>query len=152
MDNLILVKHVKGAPGLRLFGLGSNFMPRKGVTQLKYLFDYNTSWAKNRSKQQIKKILSNSDIVVTGWHYEKLIAFGRANLDCYFRAILWDIIVDQKYRKLGIGTKIVEAIINNPNLLNIEKVYLMTTQCEKFYQKIGFKKETSQQLMILKNM
>ena len=58
MNDLILVKHANGAPGLRLLGIGPGFRPLKGVRQLSKLFHENTSWAQNRSNQQIQKMLS----------------------------------------------------------------------------------------------
>ena len=34
MKDLILLTHAKGAPGLRLLGIGHGFRPLKGVSQL----------------------------------------------------------------------------------------------------------------------
>ena len=34
MTKLVIIKHFKGAPGLRLFGLGPNLMPCNGLRKL----------------------------------------------------------------------------------------------------------------------
>ena len=151
MDDLRLVKHAPGAPGLRLLGIGPDFLPNKGVNKLIKLFNENTSWAQNRSQRQIQKMLSCSKVIVSVWNQNNLVGFGRATTDEIFRAVLWDIVVDKKYEKHGIGRKIMTSIITNPLILKVERVYLMTTHCEDFYLKINFKIEKNQKMMILNN-
>ncbi len=151
MDDLILVKHAQGAPGLRLLGIGPGFRPTKGVNKLIKLFNGNTSWARNRSPQQIQKMLSGSEVVVSVWHQNNLVGFGRATTDKIFRAVLWDIVVDKKFENHGIGRKIINSIMIDPSLAKVERVYLMTTHCEDFYLKMNFKIEQNQKMMILNN-
>lgn len=146
----VLVKHAQGAPGLRLYGMGPNLIPKNGVQKLKLLFDLNTLWAKDRSIKSIKKMLSNSDLVVSAWLNNSIVGFGRATTDYTYRTTLWDIVVDKKYQTLGLGKKIVNLIINDSKILQCEKIYLMTTHSEKFYTSIGFQIENSQELMLLK--
>ena len=151
MDDLVLVKHAQGAPGLRFFGIGPGFRPLKGVNKLIKLFNGNTSWAQNRSRRQIQNMLSGSKVIVSGWYQNNLVGFGRATTDEIFRAVLWDIVVDKKYENHGIGREIITSIISNPLLSKVEKVYLMTTHCEDFYLKMNFKVEKNQKMMILNN-
>ena len=54
MPKLILIKHHKGAPGLRYFGLGPNFLPCQGLIKLKNFLDQNTAWAKDRQLIDLK--------------------------------------------------------------------------------------------------
>ena len=152
MKDLILLTHAKGAPGLRLLGIGHGFRPLKGVSQLIKLFNENTSWAQNRSSKQIKKMLSGSQVIVSGWHKNNLVGFGRATTDGMFRAVLWDIVVDKKYENQGIGKKILSTIIDNRYLSKVERVYIMTTHCEDFYLKMNFRIEKDQKLMLLNNI
>jgi N-acetylglutamate synthase-like GNAT family acetyltransferase len=150
MNDLILVKHAKGAPGLRLLGIGPGFRPLKGITQLSELFQKNTSWAQNRSNQEIRKMLSNSKVIVSAWHQNTLVGFGRATTDEIFRAVLWDIVVDKKYEHHGIGKKIISSILENQYISVVERIYIMTTHCENFYLKMNFQLENNQKLMIIK--
>jgi len=150
MNDPILVKHARGAPGLRILGIGPCFIPLKGIEKLQNLFNENTSWAKKRSKNSIKQMLSKSDIVVTLWQKKEIIGFGRATSDETFRAVLWDVVVDKKYQNCGLGKKIVNSILNNSRVKNVEIVYLMTTYCEQFYNNIGFINEKKIKLLSLK--
>ena len=150
MQNLSLIKHTNGAIGLRYFGLGPNLTPVKGMQKLQDLLKTNTSWASQRNKKDIKKMISKSNVIVSAWNNKKMIGFGRATTDEIYRATLWDIVVDQNYQRLGIGKKIIKSIINDKHLIQVEKIYIMTTECEEFYLKMGFQKERIQHLMTLK--
>ena len=150
MKDLILVKHAEGAPGLSFFGLGPMLLPQRGVIKLKSFLDRNTLWAKSRRNQEIKKMLSNSVAIVSVWKNNQIIGFGRATSDGIYRAVLWDIVVEKKFQKHGIGKLIVNSILENDLIVEVEKVYIMTTNCERFYLSMGFKTQRDQTLMILK--
>tara|TARA_B100000902_G_C26886872_1_gene705395 strand:+ start:84 stop:545 length:462 start_codon:yes stop_codon:yes gene_type:complete len=147
MNDLIIVKHASGAPGLRLFGLGPNFIPKQGLIKLKSLLEQNASWAKNRNINDLKYMLSNSTVVVSLWEKSALLGFGRATSDRIYRSVLWDIVVDSKYHNLGLGKVIVKTILDNNLISNTEKIYLMTTNCKNFYSKMGFANQENQTLM-----
>jgi len=149
MNDLKVVKHAPGAPGLRLLGLGPQLTPLKGLIKLQKLLNENTSWAQGRNTNQIKNMLSNSQVIISVWKYQNLIGFGRATSDGTFRAVLWDIVVERNYQNIGIGARIINSIFNHPSIRDVEKLYTMTTHCEDFYLKMGFLKEQSQFLMKL---
>ena len=150
MKDLLLVKHASGAPGLRLFGIGPSLLPQMGILKLQRLLNRNTSWAANRKKNDIKKMLSKSDVIVSAWQENNLIGFGRATSDTVFRAVLWDVVVEKKYQRYGIGKLIVKTLLTNKVIAKAEKVYVMTTHFEDFYSKMDFELEKTQKLMILK--
>tara|TARA_Y100001968_G_scaffold112514_1_gene101966 strand:+ start:7009 stop:7452 length:444 start_codon:yes stop_codon:yes gene_type:complete len=147
----MIIQHAPGAPGLRLFGMGPNLRPQNGLEKLKNLFNANTSWAKHRNTQSLRAMLSQSEVVVSAWEGQKLIGFGRATTDQSYRAVLWDVVVEENYQKCGIGKQIVESILNNPLITKAEKVYIMTTHCEDFYNKMGFLHNRKQNLMVYYN-
>ena len=149
MQNIQIVRHGKGAIGLRLFGLGPKMMPSNGLTKLKRLFEENTFWAKGRSLKKLKIMLSNSTVIITVWNQNKLIGFGRANSDYSFRCVLWDIVVANDNQGKGIGSMLVKALINSPKIKSVEKIYLMTTHCSNFYEKKGFKLNSNQKLFYI---
>jgi N-acetylglutamate synthase-like GNAT family acetyltransferase len=43
-----------------------------------------------------------------------------------------------EYRKLGIGSTIVQAIIDEATLMGLERIYLITPDQESFYAKLGW--------------
>ena len=147
MADLIIISHFSGAPLFRILGLGPKFTPVHGLTKLKNLLNDNAPWAKNRSINKMRKMLINSDVIITAWKDKELIGFGRATTDKSFRAVLWDVVVDKQYENLGIGKKILQTILNNPSISKVERIYLMTTSCSKFYLKQGFTIEPNQKLM-----
>ena len=94
-------------------------------------------------------MLFNSTVVVSLWHHNKLIGFGRATSDLVFRAVLWDVVIDSKHQGLGMGKLIIEAILKNKNIQSVEKIYLMTTNSSEFYKQLGFNINKKQSLLIL---
>ena len=149
MKHIKLIKHHKGAPLLRIFGIGNKLTIFDGLAQLQKLLEKNTFWAKGRSKPQICKMLSNSTVVVSVWHENQLIGFGRATSDLVFRAVLWDVVIDSDRQGLGLGKLIVEALLTNKKVRCVEKVYLMTTNSSEFYKQLGFKINNKQSLLMI---
>ena len=66
-----------------------------------------------------------------------LIGFGRVLTDFVYRATIWDVIVDKTFQKQGIGTEIVQRILNHPRLKRVELFWLCTRR-PGFYDKLGF--------------
>ena len=99
----------------------------------------NTSyWAKDRKKKTVKKTVENSlCYFVYDIDKSKLIGFARAITDYTTNYYICDVIVDEEYRKLGIGKKLVETLINDEELIHI-RALLITKDAKKFYEKFGF--------------
>tara|TARA_B100000579_G_C22520505_1_gene705940 strand:+ start:278 stop:751 length:474 start_codon:yes stop_codon:yes gene_type:complete len=149
MQDIYLIKHASSAPGLRLLGLGPAFKPIKGLKKLQVLLNQNTLWAKDRSIKQIKKMLANSNVIITLWKNNNLVGFGRATTDQVYRAVLWDIVVSKDEQRVGLGKVIVEELLKDEKINSTEKVYLMTTDRKDFYKQLGFKVNINQTLMML---
>ena len=148
MKEISLIKHSKGAIGLRILGLGPNLKPINGLYKLKRLMDNNAFWAKNRTLKELKKCLANSDIVVSLWVGNEIVGFGRALTDGIYRGVLWDIVIDQNHQGKGFGTLIVNKLLSSNKIKQTKKVYLMTTNKKLFYSQFNFKEVTSQNLLI----
>ena len=149
MKDISLIKHASSAPGLRLFGLGPAFKPIKGLEKLQALFNQNALWAKDRTIDQIKQMLANSNVIITLWNQNNLVGFGRATTDQVYRAVLWDIVVSKDEQRVGLGKVIVEELLKDEKINSAEKVYLMTTYSKDFYKQLGFKVNINQTLMML---
>ncbi len=149
MKSISLIKHAKGAPCLRLFGLGPFLIPSNGIKSLQSLLNENTIWAKDRKKSDIKKMLANSNVIVTLWDKNQLIGFGRATTDKVYRAVLWDIVISKNVQRIGFGKILLEALINDKQIQSVEKIYLMTTNSQDFYKQLGFKVIKNQSLMLI---
>ena len=94
-------------------------------------------WAKNRTVADATEMLRQSDLVLCAWDGDRLVGFGRVLTDFVYRATIWDVIVDQAYQKQGIGTQLVQRMLNHPRLNKVELFWLCTRR-PGFYEKLGF--------------
>jgi N-acetylglutamate synthase-like GNAT family acetyltransferase len=58
-------------------------------------------------------------------------------------------VVAGEHQGRGLGRRIVEALLQEPALTAVERVYLMTTNSSGFYEQLGFTAVESQRLMLL---
>ena len=150
MKEISIITHSKGALGLRIFGLGPYLKPTNGLKKLQRLLNRNAFWAKDRTINDLKKCLANSDVVVSIWVGNEIVGFGRALTDGIFRGILWDIVIDHNHQGKGFGTLIVKNLLSSKKIKNTKKLYLMTTNKKLFYSQFDFKEVITQNLLIRK--
>ena len=148
MKELFLIKHSKGAIGLRLFGLGPNLRPNKGLLKLQDFLNRNAVWAKDRKINDLRKCLANSDVIISIWFNNQIVGFGRALSDGVYRGVFWDIVIDKNHQGNGYGRMIVKNLLESKRIKDTKKIYLMTTNKKLFYSQLDFKDVTSQNLMI----
>jgi N-acetylglutamate synthase-like GNAT family acetyltransferase len=108
------------------------------IGQLQELFDIAAFWAKGRNIKDLAIAIANSEPVISVWDKELLIGFARATSDGIYRATIWDVVIHPDYQGNGLGSKLIETVLNHPRMQKVERVYLMTTHQHKFYEKIGF--------------
>ena len=118
--------------------------------QLFNLFQIGAFWTKNRDIDGLKIALTNSNPVISVWDREKLIGFARATSDGIYRATIWDVVIHPDYRGAGLGRKLVETVVSHPQVNRVERVYLMTSHQQRFYERIGFQ-ENHSTTMLLEN-
>ncbi|OUL22413.1 GNAT family N-acetyltransferase [Nostoc sp. RF31YmG] len=116
--------------------------------QLRQLFDISAFWAKGRSIEDLSIAITNSDPVVSVWDGNQLVGFARATSDGIYRATIWDVVIHPEYRGTGLGSKLVETVLSHPRMRWVERVYLMTTHQQGFYEKIGFQSNTSTTMVL----
>tara|TARA_Y100001970_G_scaffold294301_1_gene450099 strand:- start:627 stop:1088 length:462 start_codon:yes stop_codon:yes gene_type:complete len=147
MTKLKIIHHWRGAPGMRLLGLGPRFLPNQSLIKLQILLNNHTEWAKMRSTKDLKKALAGSDVIISMWNHRELVGFGRATSDRVYRAVLWDVVIASNQQRLGLGRKLIESLLASNYLKNVEKVYLMTSNQETFYKQVGFQISKNKKLM-----
>ena len=81
---------------------------------------------------------------------EKQIGFARVITDQSEFASLWDLFIDEPYRRQGIGQSFLKFIFQHPNLRGIFRWFLMTEDAHGLYQKFGFKTETYNSYIMMK--
>jgi N-acetylglutamate synthase-like GNAT family acetyltransferase len=118
------------------------------LEQLQQLFSLSAFWAKERNLQDLEIAIANSEPVITVWNREQLIGFARATSDGIYRATIWDVAIHPDYQKQGLGSKLVETVLSHPRMCRVERVYLMTTHQQRFYERIGFQTNSTTTMVL----
>lgn len=116
--------------------------------QLQELFNESAFWAQGRSIKDLSIAIANSEPVISVWDGERLIGFARATSDGIYRATIWDVVIHPDYQGAGLGRKLVETILSHPHVNRVERVYLMTTHQQRFYERIGFECNSSTTMVL----
>ncbi len=106
--------------------------------QLQQLFRVAAFWARDRRIEDLAIAIANSRPVVSVWQDDRLIGFARTTSDGVYRATIWDVVIHPDYQGAGLGRKLVETVLMHPHVNRVERVYLMTTHQQQFYERIGF--------------
>jgi N-acetylglutamate synthase-like GNAT family acetyltransferase len=61
--------------------------------------------------------------------------------------VLWDVVIPEDLQGKGLGRLLVEALMSSPQLRDVERIYLMTTNGAGFYKQLGFQEVAGQRLM-----
>ena len=118
------------------------------LCQLQALFDKSAFWAIDRQIEDLKVALDRSEPVVSVWDDDRLIGFARATSDGIYRATIWDVVIDCDYQGLGLGRKLVETVLNHPAMIRVERIYLLTTHQQSFYERMGFDLNSSSTMVL----
>ena len=118
------------------------------VGQLQTLFMDNSFWGRERRPAGLLRCLRGSDVIVSTWDGDDLVAVGRATSDGIYRAVLWDVVVRRDWQGRGAGRAVVNRLLAAPAVRRAERVYAMTTHGAGFYRRLGFHEEGKQHLML----
>lgn len=98
-----------------------------------------TYWSKGISKQEVIKGASNSALVVGIFTKDhRQIGYSRVISDKTRFAYILDVIVDEEYRKQGVGQAMVNYILTHPDLDDVYQWLLITKDAHEVYRKVGF--------------
>ncbi|WP_068775930.1 GNAT family N-acetyltransferase [Paenibacillus sp. FJAT-26967] len=95
-------------------------------------------WANNRSQETIAKSIENS-LCYGVYDAEKQIAFARVITDDATTYYLCDVIINEAYRGQGIGTNLVQTIVESERLRGLNGI-LGTLDAHGLYEKFGFER------------
>ena len=123
---------------------------RVDIAQIQELFKAAAFWARERKIEDWEIAIGNSEPVVTVWDGSRAIGFARATSDGIYRATIWDVAIHPDYQGAGLGRQLVQTVLSHPRMCRVERVYLMTTYQQSFYERIGFQKNAST-TMVLEN-
>jgi len=95
-------------------------------------------WANDRKRETTVKAIENS-ICIGIYLKEEMIGFARIVTDYATMYWLCDVIIDTKYRKNGLGKKLIEIITKMKELEGMFGI-LATRDAHELYEKYGFKR------------
>ena len=100
----------------------------------------NTYWQEGTKPENIRRSLLGS----TAWVGARdasgtLVAMARAMSDGAKCAWLYDVIVLQDRHRDGLGTAIVQLLLDHPAVRGVDRVLLNTRDAERFYERFGFR-------------
>ncbi|MER9876877.1 MULTISPECIES: GNAT family N-acetyltransferase [unclassified Mesorhizobium] len=105
-------------------------------------------WGSGRSDELHRRAFANS-LCVGAYVGGNQVGFGRAITDRTVFAYLADIIVWPGYRGQGIGTRLVQALIDHPDCKTVTHWSLSTNDAHAVYEKLGFRPSTDGRYMRL---
>lgn len=96
-----------------------------------------TYWGKDRSIEDIKMTIENSRCY--GLYIDsQQIGFARVITDGVVFAYLSDVMIDKKFQKKGLSTKLLDFIFQDTDYKNIQRWLLATKDAHDIYKKYGF--------------
>ena len=98
-----------------------------------------SGWCDNIPFDRVKTSIDNS-LNFGLFHNDKQIGFARIISDFSTIAYLGDIYVLDTYRGQGLSKKLMDTVIEHPNLQGLRRWILLTSTADWLYEKYGFTK------------
>ena len=97
-------------------------------------------WTDKRTLDETQKVVENSQIVIAMIdENNKLQAFVRVLTDYIFKALVFDVIVAEKYRGQGLGRELMNLVKNHNDLQEVKHFELYCLpEMVGFYEEFGF--------------
>jgi len=107
-----------------------------------------TWWAKSRGRTEVERALEHSHPLITAWAGPRMVGFSRVISDLAYRATIWDVIVRSDLKGRGIGRRMMQAILDHPDLETVTMFLLLTKDQHRFYAGLGFTHEKDMSMML----
>jgi ribosomal protein S18 acetylase RimI-like enzyme len=89
------------------------------------------------TRERLERAIENS-VCIGVYDGGRQLAFARAVTDLATYAYLTDVIVAESARSRGIGTWMIEAILEHPDLQGLRRIALFTRDAQGLYERFGF--------------
>ncbi len=88
---------------------------------------------------RVKKMIDNSNLMVTAWEGDKLVGAARALSDFGFCTYISDLAIDKEYQNQGLGHELVNEIMKQAGEES-NFILLSPPETMEYYPKLGFEK------------
>ena len=102
-------------------------------------------WAGDRTREEVEQTVSKS-ICFSLYKDEDQIGFARVLTDEVAYAIILDMIIREDFRGQGLGTWLMECMLEHPEISRLRQV-LWTSDADDFYRKLGFQEMSALKFM-----
>ena len=118
-------------------------LPASRCEQLHRLYQQ-AWWALDRTVEEARQCLQGSQLTVGCVDEdERLVAFARVLTDGIFKALIFDVIVDEAHRGSQLGDQLIAHVVNHPRLSKVKHIELY---CKDdvlgFYLDRGFEEQS----------
>jgi GNAT superfamily N-acetyltransferase len=97
-------------------------------------------WSPGIGKAEVMQGARNSALIVGAFNEKnEQIGYSRVISDKTRFAYIMDVVVDDRYRKNGIGQAMISFILGHPELKDVYQWVLLTKDAHGVYSKVGFK-------------
>jgi GNAT superfamily N-acetyltransferase len=97
----------------------------------------NSYWANKRPRATILKSLQHS-LNFGAYQDGQMIGFARVVTDYAVFAYLCDVVVLEAFQKQGVGKKLMQAVLEHPDLQGLRRFLLATRDAHGLYAQFGF--------------
>jgi len=101
-------------------------------------------WTNRRELDDVRRMLEGSDVVIGFVDEESgvLAGFARVLTDDVYKALVLDVIVDERYRGTGLGARLMDEVVDHPRLRDVAHFELYCRpELVSFYERWGFTNE-----------
>ena len=99
-------------------------------------------WGGKRSLEDVRRMVDNTSLMLglVERASDNLVGYCRVLTDFVFRATIYDVMVADDLKGLGLGKRLMDALCNHRKLQQVNFVYLACEpELARFYQRWGFK-------------
>lgn len=97
-----------------------------------------TRWGRSRSLEQIERMLAGTSMCFSMRREGRLVAFCRLMTDFVFRGSLWDILVHPDHQGKGVGSALLDYVLDHPAVRSIPLLSTYTSDLVPFLARKGF--------------
>lgn len=95
-------------------------------------------WTPGIHEEELRRAAENSAVVVSVFKDDEQIGFCRAVSDKTRFAYIMDVFIDERYRRMGIGKRMLKFLLDSSELKTVYQCFLLTRYAHGFYKKLGF--------------